>query len=306
MSAWPADTVLMVRPAAFGFNPETAPSNAFQRNGEGMDPAAAQRRALAEFEAVLAALEGEGAKVLTFDDMAAPRTPDAVFPNNWLAALPGKRLFTFPMESRTRRKERRDDIISYLTRVYGYRFDNSLEAFEEAGQALEGTGSLVLDHEAKVGYAALSSRTHEAPLRAFEARSGYRAVPFRTRGPGGKPIYHTNVVMTLAPEFAVIGADCIVEADRKRVLKALERSGKQIVTLTNRQLFAGFAGNMLALKGKGGRRLLAMSGAARAALTSAQVKRFEQEFGYQLVSVAIPTLERLGGGSLRCMLAEVF
>lgn len=296
----------MVRPAAFGFNPETAASNAFQRQGEGLAPEAVQKRALAEFEAVLAALEREGVAVLTFDDIAEPRTPDAVFPNNWLAALPSGRLFTFPMESPTRRKERRDDIIAYLTRTCGYLFDNSLEAFEKLGQPLEGTGSLVLDHEAKLAYAALSSRTHEAPLKAFEASSGYTVVPFGTRGPDGKPVYHTNVVMTLAPGFAAIGADCIVDTDRERVLKALARSGRKVIKLSNQQLFEGFAGNMLALKGKGGKPLLVMSEAAKASLTNAQVKALLDDFGMNLVSIPIPTLEQIGGGSVRCMLAEVF
>lgn len=301
-----AGTVVMVRPKAFGFNPETAASNPFQKAAPGLDPCRVQALAEKEFDGAVAALEAEGVKVLVFEDTDSPKKPDAVFPNNWFCTLPGGRLFTFPMASESRRRERRDDVLSYLARACGYSLNDSLVALEGEGKALEGTGSLVFDHGARLAYAALSPRTDEGALLRFEALSGYRVAPFRTQGPGGKPVYHTNVVMTVGPTFAIIGADCIHPEDRGYVLGVLARSGKTLLTLTNGQLFNGFAGNMLALKGQGDKPLLVMSAAARAALTNADVKTILDDFGCRIAAMPIPTIETVGGGSVRCMLAEVF
>jgi hypothetical protein len=300
-----ASTVVMVRPAAFGFNRETAASNAFQKAPAGLDPCRLQAEALAEFDRAVAMLEAEGVNVLVFEDTALPRKPDAVFPNNWFGTLPTGALYTFPLLSPARRAERRDDILSYLARTHGYGLDQSLLTFEGEGKALEGTGSLVFDHGARLAFAALSPRTDEGALKRFEALSGYRVVPFRTEGPGGKPVYHTNVVMTVGPAFAVVGAECIHPKDRAYVLGVLARAGKAVLKLTNQQVFDAFAGNMLALKGKGDKPLLVMSAAARAALTNAQVKTLLDDFGCRITAIPIPTIEKVGGGSVRCLLAEV-
>ncbi|HXV73906.1 MAG TPA: arginine deiminase-related protein [Sphingomonadales bacterium] len=306
-SAYPlAGTVVMVRPHAFNFNPETAASNPFQKPLRGLDPCQAQALALKEFDKAVAALEAAGVKALVFEDTDKPAKPDAVFPNNWFCTLPCGRLFTFPMVNKTRRSERRDDILSYLVRTQGYALEDSLVKLEGEGRALEGTGSLVFDHGARLAYAALSPRTNEIALKRFEALSGYMAVPFRTTGPDGKPVYHTNVVMTLGPTFAAVGAECIHPQDRDYVLGVLARSGKKILRFSSEQIFTAFAGNMLVLKGREGKPLLVMSEAARTSLTNAEVKILFDDFGCGIASIPIPTIERLGGGSVRCMLAEVF
>lgn len=301
-----ANTVLMVRPAAFGFNPETAGSNAFQKPLPDLTSGEIQELALAEFDNFALKLRRAGVNVVVFDDLPEPKTPDAIFPNNWFCTMPTGEMFTFPMESRVRRFERQNDILSTLTETYGYELNQKLEAFEGENKALEGTGSLILDHDSKLAYAAISSRTDKDALLSFEAASGYLVVPFRAFGPDGAAIYHTNVMMALGPDFVLIGTGTLANEDRNNVLGVLERSGKTILELSNKQIFENFAGNMLCLAGKGGQRLLVMSKAAEKSLTNAQRDRIMGDFNCQIVSSAIPTIERLGGGSARCMLAEVF
>ncbi len=300
-----ANTVLMVRPAAFGFNPETAGSNAFQKMPETQKEGEVQSLALAEFAAFRERLERAGVNVLVFEDLPDSKTPDAIFPNNWFCTLPSGELLTFPMKSPTRRLERRDDILQELSNTYRYKLNRKLEAFEGLSKALEGTGSLVLDHQNKLAYAAISSRTDKDALLAFEAASGYLVVPFQAFGPDDAPIYHTNVMMALGPDFALIGADTLAEGDKAYIFGVLERSGKAILELTNKQIFENFAGNMVCLAGKGGQRVLVMSGAAEKSLSNAQRDQIFGDFKCQIVSSPLPTIERLGGGSARCMLAEI-
>jgi len=301
-----ANTVIMVRPKAFGFNPETAASNAFQHEEKALSFEDIQKEALKEFDGFAAALMAAGVKVLIFEDEKSPKTPDAIFPNNWFCTLPTGQAFTFPMAAKTRRLERRSDILTALEEKYGYEVDRFLEPFEKGGRALEGTGSLVLDHKNRLAYAAISPRTDKKALLAFEALSGYLAVPFRANGPDGAPIYHTNVMMALGPDFAIIGADTLDKAEKGYVLGVLEKSGKKVLTLTNDQVFTSFAGNMLCLRGKGGQRLLVMSQAAEKSLTNAQRDRIMGDFNCAIISSPLALIERLGGGSARCMLAEVF
>lgn len=262
--------------------------------------------ALHEFDRFVASLKWAGVKVLVFDDSEEPETPDAIFPNNWFATHPNGPLLTFPMESETRRGERRDDILEMLQKDYGYTLDRALEAGEGDGRFLEGTGSLVLDHQNKIAYAALSTRTHGETLEKYEKLSGYQGIPFKATGPEGEAIYHTNVIMALGPDFAILGADTIDKIDKKRVLDSLKKTGKKILKLSNQQVYEHFAGNMLCLASKSGQRLLVMSKAANLSLTAAQRKTIEGDFGCRIVSSAIPTIETLGGGSARCMIAEVF
>ena len=163
-----------------------------------------------------------------------------------------------------------------------------------------------MDHDNKLAYAAVSSRTGKDALLAFEAASNYLVVPFRAGGPDGKAIYHTNVMMCLGPDFVLIGVNTLANEDKTYVLGVLERSGKTILELTNKQIFENFAGNMLCLAGKGGQRVLVMSRATEKSLSNAQRDQIMGDFNCQIVSSAIPTIERLGGGSARCMLAEIF
>ncbi|MEE8258958.1 MAG: arginine deiminase-related protein [Sphingomonadales bacterium] len=301
-----ASTVVMIRPAHFGFNPETEGSNTFQKRIPELSRGEVQEMALHEFDRFVAALKWAGVEVLVFDDSEVPETPDVVFPNNWFATHPNGPLLTFPLESPTRRGERRDDILEMLQKDYGYTLERALEAGEGDGHFLEGTGSLVLDHKNKIAYAALSSRTLEAALGRYARLSGYQPVAFSAYGPEGEPIYHTNVILCLGPDFAILGADTIDAGDRGRILDLLEKSGKTVLKLTNEQIFEHFAGNMLCLASKSGQRLLVMSKTANLSLTAAQRKTIEEDFACRIVSSAIPTIERVGGGSARCMLAEVF
>ena len=301
-----ASTVVMVRPRGFGFNPETAASNAFQKEMKGLTAAEINEMAADEFDAFAVKLAAAGVDVIAFDDEETPKTPDAVFPNNWFCTHPEGPILTFPMESATRRKERRDDILSRIQAASNASLERSLEQQEADGKYLEGTGSLVLDHQNRLAYAAISSRTHADLLPAYEKLTGYQPVPFKAYGPDGAAIYHTNVMMALGPDFVIVGADTIDAGDRGKVLDLLEKTGKKILTLTNEQVFEHFAGNMLVLAAENGQRILAMSDTALKSLSAAQRKTIEDDFGCQIVAGAIPTIERLGGGSARCMLAEVF
>ncbi|MCH7806861.1 MAG: hypothetical protein IH995_06920 [Proteobacteria bacterium] len=301
-----AHTVLMVCPAAFGFNPETGASNPFQKPFPELTAGEVQELALYEFDQLAARLKKAGVTVIAVDDTYLPETPDAVFPNNWFCTHPGGPFLTFPMASKIRRLERRDDILARLEGLTGAPADRSLESFEQRGAYLEGTGSMVLDHQNKLAYAALSSRTHEEVLAEYSALSGYQAVPFRALGPEGEAIYHTNVMMCIGPDFVIIGLDTIDPEDRERIAGLLEKTGKTILKLGNRQVYEHFAGNMLCLASKSGGRVLVMSNAARLSLSAAQEATITDKFGCTIVSSPIPVIERIGGGSVRCMLAEVF
>ncbi len=301
-----AHTVLMVCPAAFGFNPETGASNPFQKPFPELTAGEVQELALYEFDQLAARLKKAGVTVIAVDDTDIPETPDAVFPNNWFCTHPGGPLLTFPMASKIRRLERRDDILARLEELTGASADRSLESFEQRGAYLEGTGSMVLDHQNKLAYAALSSRTFEEVLAEYSALSGYQAVPFRALGPEGEAIYHTNVMMCLGPDFVIIGLDTIAPGDRERIAGLLEKTGKTILKLENRQVYEHFAGNMLCLASKSGGRVLVMSNAARLSLSAAQEATIVDKFGCTIVSSPIPVIERIGGGSVRCMIAEVF
>jgi hypothetical protein len=295
-----AAEVVLVRPAAFGFNPETAGSNRFQRRLRGD----LQARADGEFMGVVAALRraGVGAHVLL--DAAPPRRPDAVFPNNWVSFHGDGTVVIYPLAAASRRAERRSELLDELAsgRAFRVRRVLDLSGLEHRRWHLEGTGSLVLDRLAHVAYAALSPRTHPEAVRRFAAASGYRAVTFDACGPGGIPVYHTNVMLTLGARFAIACADAIATGDRRRVLAELVASGRDI-TLIDRSQMGAFAGNCLELVGRDGPCLLVSAGAWQS-LRRSQRRRIER---YATpVPVAIPTIERAGGGSVRCMVAEVF
>lgn len=296
----------MVRPARFGFNPETEGSNTFQKPFPELTTGEVQELAIYEFDQLAARLKKAGINVIVAEDTDIPETPDAVFPNNWFCTHPGGPTLTFPMESPVRRTERRDAILAIIQDITGAPVDRSLEAEEREGRYLEGTGSMILDHANKLAYAALSSRTHEEVLKKYAALSGYQPVPFKAYGPEGEAIYHTNVIMCLGPDFAILGADTIDAGDRGRILEFLEKTGKIVLNLGNRQVYEHFAGNMLCLASKKGERVLVMSNTARLSLSAAQEATITGKFGCTIVSSPIPVIERIGGGSVRCMLAEIF
>jgi hypothetical protein len=304
-----ASQVLMVRPAAFGFNPETAATNAFQTDLRG-GAAQNQARALAEFDAFVAALRGEGVEVFVAEDTPAPPKPDAIFPNNWVSFHDGGTVVLYPMLAPSRRAERRREIVDAAARHFGFdvRKTIDLSSHERAGRFLEGTGSLVLDHVRRIAYACRSERTHAAVIDEWAAALGYEVVAFDATDASGKPLYHTNVMLCIGERCAVVGAEAIATSDRDRVLASLAASGREIVEI-DRGAIAQFAGNLLELaswdEALGDCRVLVMSAAARAALGATQLARLSACSDGLLIA-PVPTIEALGGGSVRCMMAEVF
>jgi len=304
-----ADAVLMVRPRAFGFNPETAATNTFQRKG-GKKDADATSAAREEFEQLARALIGEGVSVCTVEDTEKPPKPDAVFPNNWVSFHEDGTVVLYPLQSTSRRAERRMDVIEKAEEELGFSESRlvDLTHFEGQGKYLEGTGSLVLDHTERVAYACVSPRTHPDVAQEWARQLRYEPVIFQAANRSGVPLYHTNVLMWIGGRAAVIGTEAIAAADRERVLARLAASGREVVEIGHQEI-ERYAGNMLELgtwdEALGDSRVLVMSETARGALSP---KTFAQLSGCTdtVLTVPIPTIEKLGGGSVRCMIAEVF
>ena len=299
-----ASTVMMIRPAGFENNPLTAASNRFQGKTSS-SPDEQHAIALREFDGLVAALRDNGVEVIVVDDTSEPHTPDAIFPNNWISMHADGRVVLYPMEAENRRTERRGDIVDILGEVAGRQITEviDLSAHEEAGHFLEGTGSMVLDRANRVAYACVSTRTHLDPLGEFAQRMGYDVVAFDAVDSGGVPIYHTNVLMNVGEQTAVICAEAIPrDEQRNAVLARLRETGHEVVELTYDQLDA-FAGNMLELRNNQGERVLAMSQQAYDSLNEEQ--RAALSANARIVSAAIDNIESSAGGSVRCMLAEV-
>jgi len=303
-----ATAVLMIRPVRFVSNPLTAASNRFQGKST-LDAAAQNRHAQQEFDALAAALRAAGIEVIVIDDNDEPHTPDSIFPNNWVSFHSDGRAVLYPMEAENRRPERRADVLQGLVRDHEFAITEvvDLSRYEESGRFLEGTGSLVLDRPNRIAYACLSTRTHLDPLGEFSQRMDYEICAFEAVDLEGLPIYHTNVVMNIGEELAVICAEAIVDAaQRDAVLQSLANTGHEVLQLSFAQL-AAFAGNMLELRAlrDDGRsnRLIALSQQAYDALNDPQLALLQNNG--QVVTVNIPVIEASAGGSVRCMLAEV-
>ena len=297
-----ADAVLMIRPARFAANPETADSNRFQRTEAIADAAAA---ALSEFDALARGLAGAGVGVVVAEDSPDPAKPDACFPNNWVSFHADGTVVLYPMMAPSRRAERRREPIAAVERV-GYRVARTIDLspLEARGEFLEGTGSLVLDRPRRIAYACRSPRTTDGALAEFSAALGYRIVAFDAEGPDGRPAYHTNVLMGIGDGFAVVCTESIAERGRRAaVVEELGRDGAEVIAIDAAEM-NGFAGNLLALRTRGGDPVIAMSDAALRALAPEKRRRLERHG--TILSVGIPTIERLGGGSVRCMLAEIY
>jgi hypothetical protein len=303
------DTVLMVRPVRFGFNAETAASNTFQKRDDATAPDAIQAAALAEHEGVVMALRRAGVTVELETDTHDPSTPDSLFPNNWFSTHEDGTLVLYPMATPNRRAERRPDIVDRLLGAHGYRALLDLTRYEIDGHFLEGTGSLVLDHAHRTAYMCASIRADAAVLEAWSRRMGYeRCVTFHATAPDAAgveaPVYHTNVVMAVGERSAVVCAEAVQDAgERRRLCEALASTGHRVIEITRAQM-NGFAGNLLELATASGGRCWAMSSAAHEALTADQ--RTILAADGPLVHAPIPTIERVGGGSVRCLLGEIF
>lgn len=299
-----ASTVMMIRPARFESNPLTAASNRFQGRSSS-SPEEQHAIALREFDGLAAVLREAGIEVIVVDDTVEPHTPDAIFPNNWISMHADGRVVLYPMEAENRRTERRHDIIDYLDKHARRQVTDvvDLSAHEDAGHFLEGTGSMVLDRANRVAYACVSSRTHLDPLGEFAQRMGYDVVAFDAVDSGGVPIYHTNVLMNVGEQLAVICAEAIPrDEQRNAVLTRLRETGHDILELSYAQLDA-FAGNMLELRNNNGERVLAMSQQAYDSLNEKQ--RATLAANARIVKAPIDNIESSAGGSVRCMLAEV-
>ena len=294
----------MIRPAAFAYNPETAVNNTFQRAREAGANERIQSGAQQEFDRLTETLRSENIDVLVIEDDPLPPKPDAVFPNNRLATMPDGELILFPMYAPLRRKERRKDPVNLLMKRYAFKKLSDLSHFEKEGRFPGGTGSMVFDHDAKIAYACRSDRTNEKLFLEFCRQRGYRPLLFGAEDPKGQAIYHTNVMMSIGKKMALVCFECIpVCEERNKLRAALTESGKELIAVSKEQM-QDFACNALEVKDKKGRSLLLMSNRAFCSLGHEQLQQIEAH--------AIPIhsdisgIEKTGGGSVRCMLAELY
>lgn len=305
-----ADAVLMIRPASFDYNPETAATNSMMQRPGVLGATAHNDLARAEFQHMVNALRSEGISVCVVDDTPQPPKPDAIFPNNWVSFHPDGTVVLYPMHTESRRRERRRDVVEAAAEQAGFRIKRVLDLspHESEGRCLEGTGSLVLDHTNRVAYASVSPRTHPAVVDEWARELGYEPVVFRALDRAGAPVYHTNVLMCIGERFALVGTESIAPDDRALVLGRLRKSGREIVEIGYDEI-GRFAGNMLELatwdEALGDSRVLVLSASARDALTADAYGRLSACTDTLLV-VPVPTIEKLSGGSVRCMLAEIF
>ena len=299
-----ASSVLMIRPARFESNPQTAASNRFQGKTDA-SPDEQQESALVQFDDLVSDLGANGIETIVVEDTSEPHTPDSIFPNNWVSFHADGRVVLYPMEADNRRTERRMDIVESLDTTYGFQVSEvvDLSHHEQAGHFLEGTGSMVLDRVNRIAYACLSSRTQLDVLGDFAQRLEYDIVAFDAVDRDGVPIYHTNVLMNVGEKLAVICDRAIARDDqRAAVLRRLQETGHDVVSLNYDQLDA-FAGNMLELRNKNGDRLLAMSQRAYDSLDKKQQRKLRDNGS--IITTVIDDIEYSAGGSVRCMLAEV-
>ncbi|MFY8213511.1 MAG: citrulline utilization hydrolase CtlX [Flavobacterium sp.] len=301
-------SILMIRPVAFRMNEQTAVNNYYQKVLDNLLPATVNAKAQQEFDAFVEKLQAAGVDVTVVDDTLNPDTPDSIFPNNWISFHQNGDVVLYPMFAENRRSERREDILDILEEK-GFHIENIVDytSAEDDGFFLEGTGSLLLDRANGIAYCALSPRADEELFIEFCEDFDMAPVIFnayQTINHERKLIYHTNVMMCLGSTFAVICADCIDDKqERKFVLEQLKKSGKEVILISEDQV-NNFAGNMLELVGANQQKLLVMSAAAYQSLTADQVAKLEKHA--QILSSSLDTIEACGGGSARCMMAEIF
>ena len=302
------NSILMIRPVAFRMNEQTAVNNYYQKVLDGLLPATVNAKAQQEFDAFVEKLTAVGVDVTVVDDTLNPDTPDSIFPNNWISFHENGDVALYPMFAENRRLERREEILDLLEEK-GFVIHNIIDytSAEEDGFFLEGTGSLLLDRANAKAYCALSPRADEELFIEFCEDFDYAPVifeAFQTVDSERKLIYHTNVMMCLGETFAVICSDCIDDKkERKMVLDNLKENGKEIILITEAQM-NNFAGNMLEVRGANEKRYLVMSNSAFQSLTKKQITQLEKHA--EILSSSLDTIEACGGGSARCMMAEVF
>lgn len=308
MSKQNTSHLLMIRPVAFAMNAETAQDNLYQSQESGISANDAQKKALQEFDLFVARLRESGVTVTVVEDTLEPLTPDSIFPNNWISFHETGMVVLYPMLAVNRRTERREDILDKL-KSKGFRIREVLDysGAEAENIFLEGTGSLVLDRKNLIAYACISQRTNEFLLNDWAEQLGYEVVSFHaTQNTSGEysPIYHTNVMMSVGADIAILCADSIRdEAEQKAVIDSLKSSGKEVIFITETQK-SSFAGNMLQVVNNLGNQILVMSTQAYESLTDNQIAQIEKN--NLIKHSSLNTIEKLGGGSARCMMAEVF
>src|SRR5687767_5106334 len=298
------DTILMVRPAAFGPNEQTSATNFFQSSAKQLNSLALQQSALKEFDNMVEVLRKNNINVLVVDDTPTPVKPSAIFPNNWLSTSPDGIVSVFPMYAPNRRPEKREDVLKLLEEKFVVKSVQDWSEFEAEGKFLEGTGSMVIDHENKVIYTCYSPRTDISVLERFANANNYRAIVFLATDKNGNPVYHTNVVMTLGENFAVLCEDAVEEEwELIAIRHLLDSSGHEVIRITRDQMHC-FAGNMLQLKNTKGEKILVMSQTSFDALYEDQKEELSSK--NILLPISIPVIEQTEGGSVRCMMAEIF
>ena len=290
----------MIRPVSFGYNAETAVNNAFQVKGE---ESGVQEKALQEFDTFVNLLRQHGVDVTVVEDTREPHTPDSIFPNNWISFHDDSSVLLYPMYAVNRRAERKQHVLDKVSEKFSISKTIDLSSYEKENVFLEGTGSMVLDRDNKIAYACLSPRTNEKALADFCRQTGYTSVVFHAVDANGQPIYHTNVMMCVADQYIVICLDSIADAaERKAAMTMIKYTGKEIIDITLDQM-NHFAGNMLQVENKQGEKLLVMSTQAFESLTEDQKKKLES-FN-RIMHSSLNTIETNGGGSARCMMAEI-
>lgn len=293
--------LLMIKPAHFDFNAETAVNNSFQVRSTADN---IQQNALLEFETFVTTLRSNGIDVTVIEDSPVPHTPDAVFPNNWISFHDNAGICLYPMFAGNRRLERKQQVLDEIQKKFRVDQIIDLTGYEARKAFLEGTGSMVLDRDHAIAYACLSPRTDKNVLTVFCEKLHYQPVCFTASDTENQPIYHTNVMMCVADAYAVICLDSIQDnAERQMVMRKLTETGKQIIEISVDQMNQ-YAGNMLQVHNAGGKTFLVMSSRAFRSLTANQVQRIEA-FN-PIIHSDITTIETNGGGSARCMIAEIF
>ena len=293
--------ILMVRPYQFYFNQQTAANNFFQSN---INIENANELAIAEFDAMVEKLRAHQIKVNVIQDTKDPSTPDSIFPNNWVSTHEGGTLCLYPMFAQNRRAERKSTVIDFLES--NYKIENTLDLtdLEKEGIFLEGTGSMVLDHQNKLAYGCLSERLDKNAFNEWCDKMQFKAIAFKAVDDKAQPIYHTNVMMCMANQFVVICLESIPnEQEKQIVLESFKKSNKEVIEISQDQL-NHFAGNMLQVFDTNEKPHLIMSEQAHTSLDPAQLKSLEKY--NPLLPISIPTIEALGGGSTRCMMAEIY
>jgi hypothetical protein len=298
------NNLLMVRPANFGFNEQTAESNTFQNEDSGLSSQLIKQKAIDEFDEFVAVLKAKGINVHVIEDTLVPVKPDAVFPNNWVSFHQNGAVITYPILAPIRRLERRQDIIENLKSHFTIKREHHLEFFEGKNKFLEGTGSMILDRVNKIAYACISPRTDASLLEEFCLMTDYDKIQFTAVDKDDIEIYHTNVMMAIGETFVVICLDALkIEKEKEILLNSFSKTNKEIIEITFDQVLA-FAGNMLQVRNDDGDTFLVMSEQAFLSLTEAQVQKISKHTN--ILYSPINTIETIGGGSARCMMAEIF